>query len=395
MKKQANLYAQLSGKVSAYSSHFSKSIGKTLCAFVCALMIKQTVNLNVLKFALGGVLGKPDTRADSHYKLLTRFFNSVVNLRETWKTVLLGSGKLILERLRAKNQPIHLLLDGTSWSYGTTDYHFLVLSVLYEGVSVPLFFVNLDKKGCSNFKERKRFLQQANQIYKLSGMTLIADREYVGREWFAFLEKEMKMYYVIRLSMTDYKKEVEASGKSYSRLFRKTRQEEIRECVISIQGCQMRMLVRANPNPDKDAEKWVILISNHFNKSKKKLYHTYRFRWQIECMFKNLKTNGFNLEDLGLKNPQKARLMLAIVIATYILCIVEGLQFLHKRPIRKDKLGQEYVAISIFKHGFEFFNKHTLNMKDLAQYLCNLFQKSEKYQPPKTTPKTPEIQNVQ
>ncbi len=390
MKKTTDLYAQLSDKIKVYSANFQTSVCKTLCALVCALMLKQTVNLNTLKHAMGGLLDKPDTRADSHYKRLTRFFCSEANLRTTWKVMLIGSGKLLLERLRSKNQPLHLVLDGTSWTFGNTTYHFLVLSVLYEGVSIPLFFVNLGKKGCSNFKERKRFFQQANKLYNLAGTTLIADREYIGRDWFTFLEKDLKMYYIIRLSMTDYKKEVEASGKDYAQLFRQTQHEEIRECKVKIQGCLVRILVRANLNPANDAEKWVILISNQFHKTKKRLYQSYRFRWQIECMFKHLKTNGFNMEDLGLKNARKARLMLSIVIAAYVFCVIEGLQLLHKRQMKKDKNGNVYAAVSIFKHGFEFFHTHTQTIKGLLKFLMDLFQKNEKYHTP-----PPKNQNVQ
>jgi hypothetical protein len=390
MKKTASLYTQLLDKVSTYTSNFPISTCKTFCVLVCALMLKQTVNLNTLKHAMGGLLDKPDTRADSHYKRLTRFFCVKQHLHKMWKVVLIGAGKLLLERLKRKNQPIHLLLDGTSWSFGNTTYHFLVLSVLYEGVSIPLFFVNLGKKGCSNFQERKRFLQQADKIYSLAGMTLIADREYVGRDWFTFLEQTLKMFYVIRLSLTDYKKEVTASGKDYAKLFRPTQKEEVRECKVSIQGCTVRILVRENPHPDKVSEQWVILISNHFNRTKKRLYHTYRFRWQIECMFKHLKTNGFRLEDLGMKNPKKARLMLSIVIAAYIFCILEGTGLLHKRQIRKDKQGKEYGSVSIFKHGFEFFNKHTLKIEDFIKYLLHLFTKYQKYHK-----EPPQNQNVQ
>lgn len=391
MKKTAHLYAQLLDKVSPYMSEIKKSTCKTLCAIICGLMLKRTTNLNLLKDSFGLILGKTEVRACSHYKRLTRFFQDAVNTRQLSKTIMVGSGKLLLTRLKAKNQPVKLLMDGTSWEFGKTVYHFLVLSVLHEGISIPLFFINLRKKGCSNFQERKRFFQQANKLYNLAGMTLMADREYVGREWFAFLEKEMKMFYVIRLSKTDYKKEIEASGKVYSKLFRPTQKGEIRSCKVEIQGCQVRILVRENPHPEKESEQWVILISNHFDKSNKRLYQFYRFRWQIECMFKHLKSNGFNMEDIGLTQNRKVKLMISIVMATYILCVAEGLQFLNKRQMKKNKVTNEmYPALSIFKHGVEFFNKHTNSLPDLLKHLSSLFEKHQKL-----IRKHPKIQNVQ
>ncbi|GAB4487920.1 MAG: hypothetical protein OHK0019_03550 [Saprospiraceae bacterium] len=47
-------------------------------------------------------------------------------------------------------------------------------------------------------------------------------------------------------------------------------------------------------------------------------------RWKIECLFLRLKPNGYNLENLNLKDPNKNRLMLAIVTLAYNLAVREG-----------------------------------------------------------------------
>ncbi|MBN8749642.1 MAG: transposase [Variovorax sp.] len=39
----------------------------------------------------------------------------------------------------------------------------------------------------------------------------------------------------------------------------------------------------------------------------------YRHRWQIECLFADTKTRGFNIGDTRLTNPQKLSLLLAIL----------------------------------------------------------------------------------
>ncbi len=52
----------------------------------------------------------------------------------------------------------------------------------------------------------------------LKGMTLLADREYVGKEWFKFL-KTNKIHFVIRLRMGDYEEDANASkGRSYQQM---------------------------------------------------------------------------------------------------------------------------------------------------------------------------------
>jgi hypothetical protein len=66
------------------------------------------------------------------------------------------------------------------------------------------------------------------------------------------------------------------------------------------------------PNPKLEAEEVVMIflttLTNAANAAK-----LYAQRWKIECLFKHMKTNGFNLEDMNLKNANKNLLMMAIV----------------------------------------------------------------------------------
>ena len=60
-----------------------------------------------------------------------------------------------LLRLKAKNIK-YLALDGTSWENGNKNIHLLTLSVVVNGVSIPIWWEDLDKKGMSNFNERRK-----------------------------------------------------------------------------------------------------------------------------------------------------------------------------------------------------------------------------------------------
>ena len=54
-------------------------------------------------------------------------------------------------------------------------------------VSIPICWEELDKKGTSNFEERKGLIETACKWYNLKGMVLLADREYIGEHWFKYL----------------------------------------------------------------------------------------------------------------------------------------------------------------------------------------------------------------
>jgi hypothetical protein len=67
--------------------------------------------------------------------------------------------------------------------------------------------VQLEKIGASSQEERKAMFETAFLLFGLSGMTLLADREYVEKNWFTFL-KDNKIHFVIRLRVTDYQQDV-------------------------------------------------------------------------------------------------------------------------------------------------------------------------------------------
>ena len=89
-------------------------------------------------------------------------------------------------------------------------------------------------------------------------------------------------------------------------------------------------------------------------KNKKTIVKAYPIRWTIECCFKHLKSNGFNLEELNFKDSEKIKMMMAIVSFLYVLCIHHG--FLAYREKKKSDFkkyldGTTTLAISIFRKG--------------------------------------------
>jgi hypothetical protein len=74
VKKTDHLYASLLDKFKANYPKKYRTTLKNVLVVLCAMLVKETVNLNRLKNQVGVILGKPNTEADSHYKRLTRYF---------------------------------------------------------------------------------------------------------------------------------------------------------------------------------------------------------------------------------------------------------------------------------------------------------------------------------
>jgi transposase len=100
-------------------------------------------------------------------------------------------------------------------------------------------------------------------------------------------------------------------------------------------------------------EPYIFFLSDLENA--KDILKYYTQRWKIECCFRHLKTNGFNLEDMNLKNDNKIMLMVAVVIITYALAIKEGvLKYMQKQiGMKRYKNGKVYLEMSIFRKGLE------------------------------------------
>lgn len=116
-------------------------------------------------------------------------------------------------------------------------------------------------------------------------------------------------------------------------------------------------------------EPYIFFLSDLDNA--KDILKYYTQRWKIECCFRHLKTNGFNLEDMNLKKDNKIMLMVAVVIVTYALAIKEGvLKYLQKQIRMKHyKNGKVYLEMSIFRKGLEVLDGVLNGLSKFIRYL--------------------------
>jgi hypothetical protein len=374
VKKTNHLYASLLDKFKADYPMKHRTTLKNVLVVLCTILVKETVNLNRLKNQVGVILGKPDTEADSHYKRLTRFFQARFHQRVIWKLILKAVVNYIIQQLDQRQGGKYLLLDATSWEFGKVRIQLLVLSILYQGIAIPIAWVNLAKKGHSNFTERKRLLQMAQCIYPLQGMTLLADREYISRPWFTWLVEVLELDYIIRVPINDYKGEINQGKKRYSRLIKQARAGKMVSQDLMMEGIACQFIAFRNESATTQAEELVLLLTS-LKANKQRIARLYAQRWHTECLFKNWKSNGFHLEELSLINPAKIRLMVSLVIAAYVLCAREGIRHLNQIRSRTTKEGRETRYISLFRKGYTFICLVAQQIERFLVYLIDILGK--------------------
>lgn len=362
------MQTHLLDKIKTLDPEWKEGLVKNTLLVVALLLEEKTVNLWKLKGSVGKLLGNVETDSRSHYQRLKRWLNSGLTQKGLWVVLLQASASLLTKKSKC------LIIDGTSWQTGTHTYHFLTLSVLYEGVSVPIFWLDLKRLGISSQWHRKLLLRMALKVLVLKGKVLLGDREYIGEQWFEWLSKQ-GLDLVIRLRKGNYEQQIEKPGKRVIRLERqaKARLGRVVFQKFILQGNEYTYVLMAYR--ERSGKVAFLRLITTLTPAQALKYYGYRYR--IESMFKHLKSNGFQLQDLNLKSDHKIRLLMAALVLAYTLSVVYGLAR-YKRAIKVKKHGSP--EMSLFRFGLDLWQNH---LQSFVRFLDALTQFSKSQNPAK------------
>lgn len=332
---------------------------KNILILSLSILRSESVCLNKLKGTVGEITGNSSTKPASNYKRLNRIFISY-SFSSLWLELLQYAFML----LRLKSE--YLVLDGTSWQRGERKYHYLTLGVVYQGIVIPIYWEDLEKKGTSNYKERRKLILKAMRYFNLEGKTLLADREYIGSKWFNFLTN-CGLSYVIRVRKNTYREEIDkAAGMSYSQMEHKVLRSEKKGKAVgkSFMLAGSRFYFVMCKNFDQNSKDPVLFLITNLEVAAAQAARKYMVRWKIETCFRHLKSNGFHLEEMNVKGKFRANLLIAVTVFTYTLSIHEGLKEYKDVPLKVYADGKLEKEASIFRFGID-------KLKPLANSLSN------------------------
>jgi hypothetical protein len=324
---------------------------------VCLLLDEKTVNLWKLKGSVGKILGNTSTDSRSHYQRLKRWLWFGAANKSIWIGMLRASVSLLEKKSR------YLILDGTSWKFSGKKYHFLTLSLLYQGVSIPVWWQDLAKLGISSQWQRKLLLRLAQKLFKLRGKILLADREYIGTEWFKSLH-QVALDFVIRLRAKNFQQQLELKGRAVSQMENKAK-GKLGSLVwkkFELDAYTYYYVLKAYKT-QKGKIDYLRLITTL---TPALAAESYAYRYRIESMFKHLKSNGFDLESLHVKQAYKVNMMMATLVLAYTLSVVEGLKK-YKRRMGLKKHGSP--EMSVFRFGLDLWQN---NLRSFTVFIHKL-----------------------
>ena len=152
--------------------------------FIFALIHAKTVNLVDISLDLNG-----DVKPESNYRRIQRFFKD------------LTIDSLIIARLMLLLLPTQkafvVVMDRTNWRFGKLDINILMLAIAHNGVAFPVAWTLLPKAGNSNTIERVELMERLLQVVNVKDIKcFLADREFVGRDWFGFLQAKRIPFHI-------------------------------------------------------------------------------------------------------------------------------------------------------------------------------------------------------
>lgn len=306
-----------------------------------ALFKVRTINLTELACGFSS-----NATIDSRYKRIKRFFKDFkidFSLVASWVVQLFG----------LKNKPLYLSMDRTNWQWGKKNINILMLSINYKGIAIPLFWSLLDKKGNSNTKERiaimERFIMQFGKD-NLAG--LLADREFIGSDWFQWLRTE-RIHFVIRIKKNLLTTDSRGREIHVEALFRglKPMEERILWANRELMGEAVYLSALKMP----DGELLIVATDERSSFVIKK----YGLRWEIETLFGCLKSKGFNFEDTHITKPERIEKLLVLLTIAFCWAHKTGEWNHEKKPIEIKKHGRK--AVSYFRYGLDLLRDIILN----------------------------------
>ena len=168
---------------------------------------------------------------------------------------------------------------------------------------------------------------------------LVADREFIGRDWFRFL-RQHGIRRAIRIKKNALIDDLRADT------WFNDVQHGVFHCLAEkayVYGEMMQVVATRSPLGD------LVIIATDFGIWE--TWELYRRRWSVECTFGSLKTRGFDLERTGITQPARLERLFGLVILAWVGCLRIGVWLEVSKPIVVKVHGRK--AMSLVRYGAE------------------------------------------
>jgi hypothetical protein len=235
-----------------------------------------------------------------------------------------------LETQFTSDKIIYVVIDRTSWAC----VNLFMISVVWDKRAFPVYFELLPKLGSSNIDEQKAIISKVLPILKNYKICVLGDREFCSVKLASWL-REWKVYFCLRLKknhfveiQTDVWLELKDLGLApgVAVFIKGVKVTKINGFVSFNVACKWkRKILGVAPE-----EGWFILTNLD---SLESAVAFYKKRFDIEEMFRDFKSGGYNLENTNVSGERLIVLILLIALA-YTSATIQG-QEIKRKGIQK------------------------------------------------------------
>ncbi|ARV58171.1 transposase [Nostocales cyanobacterium HT-58-2] len=203
-------------------------------------------------------------------------------------------------------------IDRTQWR----DQNVFVISFIEEKRAIPVYWLLLSKRGCSNLGEQKKLIRPLLRLFKGYRMLVLGDREFHSIKLANWLHSK-GIDFVLRQKQGTY---IRQENQSYQRLQSLGLIPGISFFLTGIQATKQKGFTKFNLagyykrkyRGKVEPAGWFLLTNLNSLESARKAF---KLRSGIEAMFKDCKTGGYNLESTSADGQRLIALILLIAIA--------------------------------------------------------------------------------
>jgi Transposase DDE domain len=251
---------------------------------------------------------------------------------------------LLLILFLGEKGKLRLCIDRTEWDFGTYQVNILMIIACKEQKHIPLYWELLDNhSGNSSSQNRIDLLQKAIDLIGVASIGIVvADREFIGHDWFKFL-KDKHIHFCIRVPKHHLIERFDGRIQSAESLA-SSQPLYLKDCLID--GVWVNVYLKKLADGD-------LLFLAGTMSDPKHLGQVYRKRWTIETMFQSFKKRGFAIEDTHFKCNDKLKKMVGLVSIAFSVCMNIGVYVDRKiAKIKEKKHG--YKAHSFCRTGIDW-----------------------------------------
>ncbi len=228
-----------------------------------------------------------------------------------------------------------LSMDRTTWKKRKRHVNILMVSVYFEGRAIPLFWVVWDRGGSSSYAQWTAVLSPVvTELQKHAWsaqipLIVVADREFASPRLAQWLKQTYHVESVLRLKRSAYLCDQDQSVQ-LATLLQHVPQSSTRHYRQITVTKTSDFLVNVTITWGAQYDEPLVVIATRAGAEQ--AVATYEKRFGIEPMFKDQKSNGFDIEGTKVTDPKRIETLLIIMALAHILCTSEG--------ARKEQAGE-------------------------------------------------------